>query len=442
MSKKGAVCTIVAKNYLAQARVLMESVRRWNPELLRIVILVDRIEGRFDPSKEPFEVLLSEDLNIPKSKWFHFKYTVLELSTAVKPYVLEFLFHRYELDKVIYFDPDIKLYASLQPLLDTLDRASAVLTPHLADPIEDDLQPSELDILRTGTYNLGFIGLSARPESHRFLKWWQRKLYDLCVVDPPRGLFVDQRWMDLVPGLFDGIAIIREPGYNVAYWNLNSRQIDRFEDSLRVNGQPLYFFHFSGFDPKDPETFSRHQNRFRLSALEPITQEVVLSYRDELLSRGFDVCRTWPYAYGQFSNGLPIPDIGRPLHYEADAITDLVEDPFSDEGFRTFVQTWNQPIAEESGEVSGISRLMYRIYGTRADVQAMMPDIFGGDRFRFLQWVLSRGKDDHGLHDVMLAPIWDAVRAAEKHRKRQAEKKVVGLVNGALQWVGTSGKDR
>ena len=313
----------------------MESVRLWNPELLRIVILVDRIEGCFDPDAEPFDVLSSEDLNIPKSKWFHFKYTVLELSTAVKPYALEFLLHRYDLDKVLYLDPDIKVYASLQPLIDKLDVSSAVITPHLTEPLEDDLLPSEMDILRTGTYNLGFIGLNASPESHRFLKWWQGKLYDHCVVDLPRGLFVDQRWVDLAPGLFTGFAIVRDPGYNVAYWNLNARRIERVEDGVRVNGQPLYFFHFSGFDPKDPETFSRHQNRFRLSTLEPAVQELALKYRDDLFAQGYEVCRTWPYTHGRFSNGLPIPDIGRPLQYESEDITDLVDDPFPKRDFRT-----------------------------------------------------------------------------------------------------------
>src|SRR5438270_12816585 len=104
---KAAVCTIVAKNYLAQARVLMESVRLWNPDLLRIVILVDRIDGYFDPAKEPFDLILSEDLDIPGSRSFHFKYPVLELSTAVKPYALDFLFRRHKLDKLIYLDPDI-----------------------------------------------------------------------------------------------------------------------------------------------------------------------------------------------------------------------------------------------------------------------------------------------------------------------------------------------
>ena len=33
-----------------------------------------------------------------------------------------------------------------------------------------------------------------------------------CVVDLNRGLFVDQKWMDLVPGLFDGVYVQRHEG--------------------------------------------------------------------------------------------------------------------------------------------------------------------------------------------------------------------------------------
>src|SRR5260370_2142533 len=208
---KAAVCTIVAKNYLAQARVLMDSVRLWNPDLLRIVILVDRIDGYFDPGKEPFDLILSEDLAIPRSRWFHFKYPVLELSTAVKPYALDLLFRRYELDKLIYLDPYIKAYATRHPLLDALDSYSTALTPHLLHPLDDGFHPGELDILRCGAYNLGFIGLSAGAETHHFLDWWCKKLYDLCLVDLPRGIFVDRGWMDLSPCLVSQVGIVRHP---------------------------------------------------------------------------------------------------------------------------------------------------------------------------------------------------------------------------------------
>jgi len=411
-----AVCTIIAKNYLAFARVLMASVRRWLPDALRIVILVDRVDGYFDPANEDFEIIPSEALDLPDSRWFHFKYTVLELCTAVKPYALDFLFRRYQLDHLVYLDPDIKIYGPMRPLLDMLSRHSIILVPHITEPLDDEYRPSELDILRSGTYNLGFIALSASAETARFLQWWQAKVYDQCVVDLVRGLFVDQRWVDLVPGLFQAVRILREPGYNVAYWNLKHRKIEKTEDGYLVNGRPLYFFHFSGFDPENPSQFSRHQNRYRLADLGDACS-LVLDYRDDLLAQGYSQCKNWPYAYGRFQNGFPIPDIGRPLHHEAPEVVARVEDPFSDEGFRAFLEVWNQPILSPNGERPGVTRLAYRIYRTRSDVQAAMPDIFGGDLIRFLEWIVSSGRSEHGLDQAFLAPVWDALQVARRQQQ-------------------------
>jgi glycosyltransferase involved in cell wall biosynthesis len=421
-----AVCTIIAKNYLPFARVLMSSVKEHNPEVLRIVILVDQPEKYFDPAEEDFDVILSEQLEIPNSRWFHFKYSLLELSTAVKPYALDFLFHAYGLQKLIYLDPDIKVYDSLGPIFRELGRHSVLLTPHLTAVLDDDLRPGELDILRAGVYNLGFIGLSAGQPAFQFLKWWQQKLYDQCVVDLARGLFVDQRWMDLAPGLFPGVGITREPRYNVAYWNLANRRVEKLGDKFTVNGSPLCFFHFSGFDPEDPEPFSRHQNRHRLSALGDC-RSLVLQYREELLAQGFRACRKWPYAYGHFRNGFPIPDTGRPAHHEHPGIMEEVEDPFSDAGFEAFVRVWNEPVVGTEGERSGVTRLAYRIYRTRTDVQAAMPDVFGVHQLRFLNWILSSGQTEHGLHEVFLAPVWDAAQAATRHKEETQQAGSPGL---------------
>src|ERR1700730_13661566 len=220
-----AVVTIIAKNYLAQARVLMDSVKELDPQFLRVVLLVDQVEDCFDPGREDFVLVSSEELEIPKSRWFHFKYSVLELSTAVKPFFLRWLIRHYDLKKIIYLDPDIRVYASLGGVSDALEDSNIVLTPHLTSELDDDRQPSELQILRTGAYNLGFIALKATPEVDKFLLWWQSRLYDHCVVDLARGFFVDQRWIDLVPGMVPGVFILRDPAYNVAYWNGVDRKI-------------------------------------------------------------------------------------------------------------------------------------------------------------------------------------------------------------------------
>jgi glycosyltransferase involved in cell wall biosynthesis len=415
-----AAFTIIAKNYLPFARVLMDSLMQWAPELIRIVVLVDRVDGYFDPGEENFDLVLSADLGLPKSPWFHFKYTTLELSTGVKPYAIEFLLHRYKLDKLIYFDPDIKVYAPLNRLHQMLDHHNIILTPHLTDPLDDNLKPSELDILRSGSYNLGFIALRACDEVTCFLQWWQAKLYDHCVVDLPRGLFVDQRWIDLVPGMFADVAILRDPGYNVAYWNLKHRRVYWDGQTYRVRKRQLYFFHFSGFDPDNPYDFSRHQNRFRLPDLGDV-RSLVGDYRQDLLTHGYSKCKSWPLAYNQFTNGVPIPDMARPVHHEYPELLESVQDPFAEDGFQAFVKVWNAPLVDRNGDQPGITRLAYRVYRARADVQAAMPDVFGAHRIRFLNWVLSSARTEHTIPDVFLTPVWEVVRAAEEHELRARE---------------------
>ncbi|HXN50212.1 MAG TPA: hypothetical protein VN893_26420, partial [Bryobacteraceae bacterium] len=171
MSGSTAIFTIIAKNYLAYARVLMRSAAKFHPDWRRFVILVDRVDGYFDPAAEDFEIVLSSDLPIPRSRWFHFKYSVMELSTAVKPYAFEYLFGAHGFDRIVYLDPDIELYWPLDKVVSALDTANIALTPHLTGALDDDRRPSEIDILRAGAYNLGFIGISRTPESSAFLAW-------------------------------------------------------------------------------------------------------------------------------------------------------------------------------------------------------------------------------------------------------------------------------
>ena len=371
---KAAAFTIAAKNYLASVRVLMASIRAAAPDLRRIVVLVDRPDGYFEPAKEDFEVLLSEDLGIPNSRWFHFKYTILELCTAVKPYAAQRIFERFGVERLLYFDPDICVYDDLQAIMAALEKNAIVLTPHLTAPLEDDRRPSELHILRSGAYNLGFIGLRACDTTARLLTWWQSKLYDHCLVDLPKGLFVDQRWVDLVPGLFDGVGILRDPGINVAYWNIGHRPIVRTASGYLAGGHPLSFFHFSGFDPDSPRTFSRHQDRFTLDDLGD-GRELVAEYRNRLFDAGYAESKTWPFAFGAFANGVAIPEAGRLVHREAPELLEAVADPFSEEGYQAILKVWNGPLAGADGRPSGVTRFAYRIHQSRADVQTAMHDV-------------------------------------------------------------------
>lgn len=401
-----AVFTIVAKNYLSHARALMRTVERTSPDVLRFVILVDEPEGCFDPRAEGFTVIPSKLLPIPSSEWFRFKYTVLELSTAVKPYAAEFLMEERGVDRLIYLDPDILAFSSLdEHIFPRLSDADILLTPHLTRELNDGRHPDELTILRAGTYNLGFVALRKSPAVSELLTWWQERLYDQCVVSPHDGIFVDQKWMDLAPGLFPGVEIVRDPGWNVAYWNIHSRDLRQEGDEWRVNGRPLVFFHYSGFDPRQPNEFSRHQDRFTAKSLGDASRLLEV-YREELFENGFEEVSHWPYTWARFHDGTDIPDIARPVHHEDPSILERVEDPFSEEGKKAFFDVWSGPSLHANGR-RRLSRLAALIYNSRPDVRSAMPDVLGADRNRFRDWIRTSGAREHGLPESLLDAIAD-----------------------------------
>jgi glycosyltransferase involved in cell wall biosynthesis len=326
---KFAACTIIAKNYLPMARVLAESWARFHPDCPMFVLLLDSPYGFFSPEAEMFQPIFTTELDIPNLDGFLFKYSVLEASTAVKPYLLSYLFRRYRPDKLLYIDPDILILKPLDGLRSYLDEANVLLTPHLLAPVPDDRRSlTEHDILKSGTYNLGFLGLRNGLESERLLRWWSDKLYHHCMVDIAQNLFVDQRWMDLVPSLFEGVRILREPGYNVAYWNLHERSVS-VDDNIRVNGSdPLYFLHFSGFDPDKPWIVSKHQNRFGMADIGDL-HKLYIRYRDLLFQNGWNEAKHWTYGRNFFRNGVKIPSSARRYYWSLGTDIAHLGDPFS-----------------------------------------------------------------------------------------------------------------
>ena len=305
------VCTIVAKNYLAHARLLARSLTAQHPDSRLTVLVLDDIEGYVDPADEPYRLWGPQDIDCDPFAEMASKYSVIELSTAVKPWLLQTLLA--DADHAVYLDPDIQVLAPLDEVRELAVEHGIVLTPHNLTPIpRDGLYPSEESILIAGAYNLGFIALGRSTAADELLAWWAERLETDCVVDPASGRFVDQKWIDLVPGLWPSTRLLRDPTYNIAYWNLHDRHLERDgEGNLTLAGRPVRFLHFSGYDPHIPEELSKHQNRIRLDE-RPDVRAACDAYGQALLREGFDETSTWPYglagrsrAAGHGSRGAP-----------------------------------------------------------------------------------------------------------------------------------------
>lgn len=409
-----AACTIVAKNYLPFARVLARSFAEHHPGGRFFTLLIDRNEGYFEAENEPFTVVEVEELeSVPDLDQFLFKYTILESSTAIKPYFLEYLFERYDLANLVYFDPDILILDSLDELAELVDRHSIVLTPHLTDPVDDDAHPGELAILQSGVYNLGFLALRRSEVSERMLRWWQERLYDQCLVRVERGLFVDQKWMNLVPTLFGDFHALRHPGYNVAYWNLHGRTVSQHNGGYRSNGEPLVFFHFSGIQPDNMEQVSKYQDRFVLRDLGEAAR-LYRRYRDRLYEAGFQECRGWPFAFGHFSDGVAIPDGARALYHSlAPDRRRRFGDPFDAAGDGSFFRWLNEPASGRRRKPPYLTRLLALFHGARSELQEAFPDVEGADFPAFCSWLADYGRYELRLDEAFLGTIHRESRATQ-----------------------------
>ncbi|MEM1181637.1 MAG: glycosyltransferase [Acidobacteriota bacterium] len=396
-------CTIVSKNYICYARVLCRSFLEHHPQGRFFVILVDRNDGHINPEEEEFTLLEAEDLvNIPELRAFLFKYTLLECNTAVKPYVLGHLADTHGLDNIVYFDPDILITGSLDALDGLLAEHSVVLTPHLTHPIDDGAYPGEQAILQSGTYNLGFVALRTDATGRRLMRWWQERLFDKCVVRIPDGLFVDQKWMDLVPGLYEDVFVLRHPGYNVAYWNLHGRTVEITPDGPMSNGQPLIFFHFSGIRPESLDGVSKHQDRFTLKDIGGAA-ELYKDYAQRVIDAGYFDCRAWPYAFRAFSNGVAIPDSARAFFLEMDSGGQRrYPDPFEATASPSFFERLQAPAQRRPG---GLSTFLEHLHRSRPDLAAAFRDPAGADFPAYRAWLHDVGRHQLKLDDAFLSTL-------------------------------------
>ena len=403
IKNKNVVYTIVSKNYLPMAAVMIDSFLDHNPGWDCKILLCDNITSEDEKkyiSNIPAEIipLLSlQDSCEVNLQELCFKYSVVELNTAVKPLFLEYLFSK-GYSTVIYLDPDILIFHSFSGIEGLLEHYDIILTPHITTPLpEDGYTQTDHDILCSGAYNLGFLALKNSPEARRLIAWWQKKLENSCYSRVEEGLFTDQKWMDLAPSFCDNLLILKDKTYNVAFWNIHERRVERKGGPWLVNGEPIIFFHFSGIVINDLERISKHQNRYSLHN-RPELADLFFTYRELLMDRGLEQFAGKKYWFGY----LPGTDIEIPLFLRNfwQEIAEAGIHPYDPEHIPLIIQFANESVLWEPP----ISRLWMEIYQRRPDVQRAFPNIERSTESReaFINWLQLHGRYEYHLDEVFV----------------------------------------
>ncbi len=323
--------------YLSRARVLARTLRAAHPDWHLCAVLVDAAPPGLDlaPHLAGFDAVVDpRRLDLPGFDAWMFGHDVVEACTAVKGAALVRLLEQ-GWDRVVYLDPDIAVFHGLHDIVGRLDAASVVLTPHQTTPNTTSMAigDNERASLRLGVFNLGFLAVARDAEGVRFARWWADMLRAACHDDPARGLFVDQKYCDLVPGLFARVQVERDPGANVASWNIGQRRVAITEQGdILANGSPLKFYHFSKFGADGQAMTERYAgDNFEVF-------ELWAWYGRQLAANAVDGVPAGWWHYGRFADGAAIPRAARLRYRDRPDLAARFPDPFA--SGRGSLQEW------------------------------------------------------------------------------------------------------
>jgi hypothetical protein len=238
-------CTITTQSHLYKAHALAESINKQPGEPILHILIVDS-ETIGSPQKnckywKLSEISLSESARKIIEKY---KSNKDKLRWSLKPVFLKHLLEKQAINSVIYLDNDVFFYSDYRFIFDLLSLHSFLLTPHYYKNDPRSEQNWFEANFRVGLYNAGFIGVNGTAKNT--LQWWAECCIYRCEKNSFRGLFDDQKYLDLIPVMEETAFIMRHQGCNVAGWNTELCRREVINNEIRINGKfPIVFIHFN-----------------------------------------------------------------------------------------------------------------------------------------------------------------------------------------------------
>ncbi|MFY7909634.1 MAG: hypothetical protein ACOVO2_08790 [Emticicia sp.] len=259
MASSPIIFTVCSINQLANAIVLGDSVKTHHPGYDFQIGLVDKESNIPSFIQCPYPICEVNSLNISGFEGMSERYTHEEIVADCKPFFATYFLQKTE--KLIFIDCTTVVFQSISLVADILNQSNIVITPQL---LFANAHPDEKQILNSGIYHSGFIGLKKSEETNKFLEWWGNNTRQKGFKDMCKGLNADQLWLEHVPAMFDGVHILKEAGVNIGYWNTPERNINQLKSN-----EKLYSINYR--DRAFPSDYREKLNNYSHKKLSKIT---------------------------------------------------------------------------------------------------------------------------------------------------------------------------
>lgn len=421
--------TFASQGYLAAALALGQSFVAKHEGCSFHIITIGRMPP-MPPIPEGIVMLPGGEIPVPGGGRFRFRYTLPALCAAQKPFAFRYLFDSSDIQRLLYLDADMLVMRPMREAWALLQHADGLLVPTLHDlPPEGAAAERTRTALLHGAFDTSFVGLRRSTAASRLLEWWGRQVFTGCRDAPSDGLYLDQRFMDLVPGAFPGIGILRDPAYNVDAWMLaaatHRQDIDgKADDPACLN--------FHGYDPATPLVFRGHQGDVDASATPPLAGYIE-GYRQLLASAGMPADGRRGSGTLCLANGVPAVRSLAAVELQAARRQLHCPSPATDpDGFCTYA-TQTDPRAFGATVAPVVSALLE----LRPDVAAAFPGAASDrDDRGFLDWLATRGVEEEGLGPLLeqfgqnLTAAHPVQRALQSHPGERGLQEAAAYLDG------------
>ena len=237
--------TYFDRNYCAFGIAMLRSLLRVEPVASATVLCLDelteqilRVEfgdriARFSLAELAIEEPRLAAASADRTPW--------EAYAMLTPLALRWMLRRVAAgDRVVYVDADLGFFSDLAALWDEMGEAAIAISPHrYSAPMRR--------MARYGTFNAGFVALRNTAEGLRCADDWSDECLAWCHQQcTPDGRYMNQGYLDAWPRRYSSVVCLAHPGHNLGIWNIDSYGLSLTQGRLRIAGQPLLFFHFSG----------------------------------------------------------------------------------------------------------------------------------------------------------------------------------------------------